>query len=274
MSVRVFPSIVITAFGQTTTTGKSPVSTTGVQEREPSITERLLQRLGPNGTFTSVPVENIPGIELAQERLGQKACATAVGGQQLYPQARLLTPSYFTLPSTMISAEQSRTGFQTVFAFSRVPPRRVFLFPSFWKPESVFTKLLDGGAKRISFLEFFEVAHGFRPGSITIEKLQAIILLHEQLHLNYVGLDDEDCLSASMWNTRYVGISCFPEIIDPNPKASILTVNINPREPKPTPCDTCHKKMGAVLTTSRPPGRGDKKAPLSRDGGKGKKSSN
>lgn len=176
----------------------------------------LLRLLGPSADpAVSIQSREVPGIDLATQRLAQRACSAAVGGRVWEStRSRLLTTKYFRLPPSVIStSERSNGDFQTLYALADVTTRRVMLFPAFLRPQQVLAHLAaeDLGADSISP---FERAHGFREGSISPDILQALMLLHEQSHLNGTDVPDEMCVKLSMLNTRRIAESCFPEILD------------------------------------------------------------
>ncbi len=221
----------------------SPISTFG-QALETSLEKRLLAPIA-HKPFTPVDSQKVPGVELALKLLDSPACATAVGGPEHKDlvKARLVQTYYYFLWPSMISAEEVlNQRVQTIYAITKTEERWVFLLPSFTSPQSVLTKLLAGGASRMDTLRALEKVEGFQPGSVNAELCQALILLHEQAHLNGAAIDDIECLVLSMLNTRRVAEKCAPQILTSPPDPKALVTSQPARAPKN--CSGCHTAMG------------------------------
>jgi hypothetical protein len=200
---------------------------------------RLVERIfGPRGQkLAYVPAEHVVGIELAAARLDCLECAIAVAGKDAaFAKPRLLTAEYFRLPQFLITAEQKVNGsIEAIVALSYVTTRRILLFPSFFEPNRILTRLASGGAKRLNLIQIFEANLGFRPGTVTLEIFASLAVLHEHSHLNGTALPDLDCAFLSELNTRHIAEACFPEILV---QAPILFVNFARR--KTAVCSSCH----------------------------------
>ncbi len=214
----------------------------------------LVQRaLAGSGLPKGIEPKDVPGMRLALEKLEIPACASLVGGPyRALVETRVLTSHYFeSATDATISAEEVAPGRnQAIFAVSDPDLRRVFLFPAFKKPNYVLVRLLSGGAARRDFIRDFERAHEFVQGSVTVEILQALILIHEQMHLNLTALEDSACFPATMFNTQSVARVCFPEITKA-PSAPVVAKAL-PHAAKG--CTHCHgkDKKYVVAYNSRP----------------------
>jgi hypothetical protein len=211
------------AWGQTSKPSGGMIPTGG---QSALILGRADQRLTP------IAAETMRGMRLALERLGRPRCARAVGGQYApFAKTRAVTTEYFALPASMVSAHQEPAGnFQVLYAMAYKAFRRILIFPAFMAPSQVLTKMRSGEVTKIDSLSLFESSMGFKPGSITEEGLEALMIWHEQSHLNDTALEDTDCFGASMLNTLRVAEACSPEVIDHKP-SEIASRPI---------CATCH----------------------------------
>jgi hypothetical protein len=260
MCLRLFALVVFVSvasiFGQST----KPIPELNGDKIQVPLAKRLMDPVAQK-PFTPVESEQVQGLKLALQLLKSATCAAAVGGpdHQNFVQGRLLSTQHFALYPKMVSAEQVGNSIQTIYAFANIAQRWVFLFPSFSSPQSVFTKLLAGGATRMDTLRSMEVAEGFRTGSLSIELLQALILLHEQEHLNDTAIDDSWCVSLSMLNTRRVAEKCAPEIIEPIPNPKLLVTSDHSRRPKN--CLGCHAAMGISVKMPKLPTTAKKTTP-------------
>ena len=161
--------------------GKGMVKT-GAVRAGASPPAALVQRAlaGRGKLLKGIEPKDVPGMRLALEKLKIPACASLVGG--LYREVvetRVLTSHYFEpITDATISAEEVAPGRnQIIFAVSYPDLRHVLLFPAFKKPNYVLVKLLSGGAARLDFIRDFERGHGFVQGSVSVEILQALILI-------------------------------------------------------------------------------------------------
>jgi hypothetical protein len=219
-------SLTSSASGQSSPTKQATVRLSKEHSAMPAVPRNkgkapLVNRmLCSNEKLIPVVAEQVRGMTEALKMLRRPGCATVVGGSKAaYVRVRLVTAEYYTFAAIKISAEEHLGGdIQTAFAVSYVEARRVLLFPAFQTPERVLMRQYAGGTLRIDAIPKFERSHGFKPGSMSPKMLQALVLLHEHMHLNGTAIDEDyRCVMLSMLNTRRVAEACAPDIIDTPP---------------------------------------------------------
>jgi hypothetical protein len=163
----------------------------------------------------TVEFDDLPNSRLVVDTLQRRPeCSQAVGGTHVgYVIARLRTTKY--LAYWIMAARKSKGGrVQAQFGFSKPRERVVALFQPFWTPTKAWAENLDAGAvERIDLLPYLEKGLGFKSLSLTSAIVRALMLLHEQAHLNDAIPSDELCLAQSMLNTRIIADACMPEIV-------------------------------------------------------------
>jgi len=157
------------------------------------------------------------------------------------------------MESVTVGAREAVSGsIQTVYAYSYRGKRRVLLFPAYLRPKAVLTRRIAGGATPVDSLHNFAQAIGLNSG-ITADELQAIILLHEESHLNIATFDDHECLVLSMLNSRRVAEACFPQLIEASSEGiGVLVAKFNPRTP--ASCGACHANKNQLVKTPKAAG--------------------
>ncbi|MBI5084120.1 MAG: hypothetical protein HZB13_05925 [Acidobacteria bacterium] len=158
----------------------------------------------------------IPDAALVVFALRRSKCAAKVGGEfRDYVKTRLETTKYlrFSFSAARKVAENRILG---LLAISNVTERRIGLMQPFFSPSAARTEIGATGVLEVTnLLPQIELTHGFRTGSLTERILRALMVLHEQGHLNHAIPVDDGCLPQSMHNTRDIAEACFEEIVEP-----------------------------------------------------------
>jgi hypothetical protein len=225
----------------------------------PSAPIAIMNRALAQGKRTPrIAPATVPGFKLAEERLlTRSTCTSTVAGKYSGNLSELKSRirdeiGYVTFDPEPITSEQNGGGVQTIWAISfngpppypGMPRMRIGLFPAFFTPGAVLTKLILGGAQRINLLSDYERILGLRKGALTEDVWQALVILHEFEHLHGTAVPDAQCASvqASMWNTWTAANACFSELIDPDNTAVLDGFSGQP----PPACAGCHKEKNLV----------------------------
>lgn len=180
----------------------------------PLLLDKILMRV-QHQTPARVPYKKVPGMDLTMQRLANPRCAQAVGGEYAkYVRSRAEYTDYYRV-RVMAARETNKNGLEVIYAYSDPISRRIALLPPFYDPLNVQVET-DGKPKSADTIKHFEEVHRFVRGSVTVEKLQSLILAHELSHGNQAQPEDYPCMAQSMCNTRTIAEACFPEIVDHN----------------------------------------------------------